>query len=174
MMKYSPWIIAFFLLIGGILLGMVSEPKSQAYAPPANNHSTVIEVTIDGAVVFPGTYELDGRLTVTDAIKRAGGSLTKANLTGVNMQASLFSTRQIFIPYQQEEAKENDTSGKLNINTASAEELASLPGIGPSLANAIVSYRTKQGFFISIEDLKKVTGIGVAKYEGIQDLISIG
>lgn len=61
---------------------------------------------------------------------------------------------------------------KININTANPQELASLPGIGPSLAEKIVNFRQENGFFILPEDITKVAGIGKAKYEAIKDLVT--
>ncbi len=68
--------------------------------------------------------------------------------------------------------KSNYIKGKININNANAQELASLPGIGPSLAEKIVNFRLENSFFILPEDITKVAGIGKAKYESIKDLIT--
>jgi competence protein ComEA len=66
----------------------------------------------------------------------------------------------------------NVTQGKANLNLASKSQLESLPGIGPTLAQRIIDYRNKNGFFKNIEELKKVSGIGKKKFEGLKDLIS--
>ena len=82
------------------------------------------------------------------------------------------------IPVQEaacEEAPEAPADGgKLNINTASAEELQELPGIGPSLSEAVAAYRQENGPFKSIEDIMNVSGIGQAKFDSIAELISVG
>ena len=80
----------------------------------------------------------------------------------------------ITIPYKIEnESNNNDSSGLININTASVNELCTLPGIGTSKANNIVNYRNSNGYFITIEDIKKVSGIGEELFNKIKAYICV-
>jgi competence protein ComEA len=119
---------------------------------------------------------------VAQAIEAAGGPLEEAILDMVNMAALLENGQQIFVPVKSDTSSETYPSipmfvpaaaEKININTASAAKLESLPGIGPSLAKKIIEFREAHGPFVTIEDLLNVSGIGQAKLEGIRDLITI-
>ncbi len=169
--------------------------------PSTNNAPTVPTITaevppviihISGAVKNPGVYQLKSTDRVIDAVKMAGGAAEKANLDAVNLAALLKDGQKIIIPYrilkdEEESSGENlpedikninslytsSSSDKININTAEASLLQSLPGIGQVLSERIVEYRDKNGFFNSIEEIKEVSGIGEKKFEGIKDLICV-
>ena len=195
--------IAFLLIIIVIALGIIlynnfNFEEKFAISPPVNsleNNSTVkIEVPpviihITGAVKSPGVYQLKSTDRVIDAVKIAGGSTEVANLDAVNLAALLRDGQKIIIPYKilknsEEENNENiyksiegmyssSTSGKININTANASTLQTLPGIGPVLSERIIEYRNQNGLFEIIDDIKDVSGIGEKKFEGIKDLICV-
>ena len=137
----------------------------------------LIKVHILGEVNSPGMIELKVGDRVYDAIEKAGGTTELADISKVNLAYILSDGEKIYIPSindtndvgMQEEFK----SGKVNINTASKEELQSLSGIGESIAQEIVNYRNKNGKFSSIEDIKNVSGIGENKYEKIKDNITV-
>lgn len=151
-----------------------------------------IKVHITGAVLNEGVVELDIDSRISDAIEKAGGLREDAYLEPINLAYILEDGMKIYIPnqsekdkYKQEEQVEvstetiNQTStqikkqGKVNINTATQTELETLPGIGPSTAQKIISYRNDNGKFKSIEDIKNVSGIGESKYNRIKDYIMI-
>jgi competence protein ComEA len=170
------------LIFSGILLLVISEPRGQPIEllPPPTPES--LRVHVAGAVTEPGVYLLPMEAIVSQAIEAAGGPLEEAILDMVNMAAPLENGQQVFVPVQGDTSSETYPSvpifvpasvEKININTAPAAKLESLPGIGPSLAKKIVEFRETHGPFLRIEDLLNVSGIGPAKLEGIKDQITI-
>lgn len=133
-------------------------------------------VHICGAVNAPGVVMLPEGSRVEDALRVAGGFREDACTTYVNLAAKLRDGEQIYFPTE-EEVRGSGTfagetlSGKVNINTADETLLATLPGIGPSRAKDIITYREKNGPFESIRDIMKVSGIKEKLYEDIADLI---
>ena len=134
--------------------------------------------TVSGAVRLPDVYQLPPVSLVRDAVEAAGGPTGEANLEAINLAASLQDGQQIHVPVVGEvPVGGEDEPGltityPLNLNTASAAELETLPGIGPSLAQAILDHRETFGPFSDATQIQNVTGIGPAKYEGLKDLIS--
>lgn len=146
----------------------------------ANEETISEEIVVDlrGAVANPGIYHLPANSRIYELINQAGG-FVDANISCINQATIISDESLIVIPSSNEECEEasnegNDTSGdKVNINNASADELATLPGIGPSKAQDIVNYREENGRFTNIEDLQNVTGIGESTYSTIAEQISI-
>ena len=147
---------------------------------------TKIKVHIAGSVVTEGIIELEEGARVADAIKEAGGTTADANTKKINLAQKLQDGQKIYIPNQnetEEDIMENlgeiieensiNSSSKININTATQTELELLTGIGPSIASKIISYRKENGKFKTIEDIKNVPGIGEAKFNSIQDQITV-
>ena len=153
----------------------------------------MIVVHITGEVKKPGVVKTKEGSRIEDIIEAAGGLTENADITDVNLAYTVEDGVKICIPSNNDEtdAKENyisedageniiisdeETSSKasvVNINNATQEQLEELPGIGPSIASRIVEYRTKNGKFKTIEDIKNVTGIGKSKYEKIKELIKV-
>ena len=145
----------------------------------------IVVVHVGGAVVSPGVYELAEGSRVSDAVEAAGGAAEGAAFDALNLARILNDGEQIIVPtleQQQEQLQAATTGGtassvaggKVNINTASAEQLDTLPGVGESTAQKIIADRDANGPFSSPEDLKRVSGIGDKKYEEIADLITVG
>lgn len=147
---------------------------------------TKIKVHIAGSVVTEGIIELEEGARVADAIKEAGGTTADANTKKINLAQKLQDGQKIYIPNQnetEEDIMENlgetieensiNSSSRVNINTATQTELELLSGIGPSIASKIISYRKENGKFKTIEDIKNVPGIGEAKFNSIQDQITV-
>jgi competence protein ComEA len=158
-----------------------------------------ITVHVAGAVVNPGVYQLDEGARAVDALEAAGGATGDAALSSINLARVLAEAEQVYIPTVQEVATEGaqgsvvssgastsstssvgvSTSGPsgsstlVNINTATLEQLESLPGVGPSTARKIVNDRESNGPFSSTKDLQRVSGIGEKKYAAIADLICV-
>ena len=153
----------------------------------------MIVVHITGEVKKPGVVKTKEGSRIEDIIEAAGGLTENADITDVNLAYTVEDGVKIRIPSNNDEtdAKENyisedagekiiisdeETSSKasvVNINNATQEQLEELPGIGPSIASRIVEYRTKNGKFKTVEDIKNVTGIGDSKYEKIKELIKL-
>ncbi|MGI6554346.1 MAG: helix-hairpin-helix domain-containing protein [Bacillota bacterium] len=144
-----------------------------------------IFVHVTGAVEKPGVYAFESGARVNDAVARAV-PLPEADLNLMNLAAVLEDGKRIEVPVMRQgddgqgmalssSAQDNvpANGGKININTASAAELDTLPGIGPAYAERIIQYREKQGGFSSIEELQDVSGIGPNTYERIKDLVCI-
>lgn len=160
------------------------------------NNKIVIYIT--GSVKNEGIYELEENSRIADSIEKAGGLTEEANISDINLAYVLEDGMKIYIPKKGENnnekkddtnayvSKENNDTGngenskntnkstsniKININTATQAELETLPGIGPSISLKIINYRKENGKFSSIEDIKKVNGIGESKYSKIKNLI---
>ena len=144
--------------------------------------STVI-VYVSGAVSAPDVYELPFDARIKDLVLAAGGLTADADPERINLAERLKDSEHIHVPRQGETPDDAagvaDTagaaqSGSLDLNTASASDLDSLPGIGQSFADRIIEYRTTNGPFTSVEDLQKVKGIGAALFAKIAPLVSVG
>ncbi|MEK4969193.1 helix-hairpin-helix domain-containing protein [Cytobacillus sp. FSL R7-0696] len=138
-----------------------------------------VMVDIKGEVKDPGVYALKSTQRIVDAIQVAGGFLSEADQKQVNLAQKLTDEMVIYIPKVGEEGVSslpplNDgNDGKINLNQATVEQLETLPGIGPSKAEDILSYREEVGSFKAIENLKEVSGIGEKTFEKLKDLISV-
>jgi len=139
-------------------------------------------VHVSGAVVNPGVVLLPPDSRVHEAIDLAGGPVAEADLDRINLAALVADGERVHVPTVDEEIVPVITSpapiadepmAPLNINVASAVSLEALPGIGPSLANAIVQTRTERGPFRSIDELLEVPGIGPAKLATFRDDVTV-
>ena len=170
------------LLTTGLLIIFISEPRGAPVELLPVPTSAPIRVHVAGAVVNPGVYELPPGSIVREAIDHAGGTLDIALTEWINLAATLKDGEQIVVPKRDDTGNQPSSTDfvqgdaateKININTASAPELETLPGIGPSLAQKIVDHRLAHGPFQKPEDILAVSGIGPAKFEQIQDLICV-
>lgn len=138
-----------------------------------------IKVSINGEIKNPGVYSLNINSRIEDLIKVAGGYNIEADRLKVNEAKKLKDEDSIIIPKKGNNAVGSSTAGsvsddgKININTATKEELMKLPRIGETTAVRIIEYREKNGLFKSISDLKKVGRIGDKTIENIKEKISI-
>lgn len=144
------FIIIICLLIGGIVVqGSTTKPndiKNETY-------ESDLTVTILGEVKYPNTYNLPNPSTVKDLIEKAGGLLDGADTSLINLKQKLQNNQVIRI------IKNDNNNEKININTASMEELTKLKGIGETKAYNIILYRTVNGSFTDLNDLLNVEGI---------------
>ena len=157
-----------------------ASPVASGSASPAGA-PVIVDVT--GWVHDPGVYEFTEGDRVIDAVERAGGARTGADLSVLNLAALLTDGTQVVVPKQgaggpaaiAPGASGIDTPGTtvVNINTASATEFETLSGIGEVLAAAIVDYRTENGPFASVDDLESVSGIGPSTLEEIRDQVTV-
>lgn len=148
-----------------------------------------VYVDVDGAVVRPGVYRLKDGARVSQAIDAAGGLTAEADVTGLNRASKITDGQKIYVPTVGEQQAAAAVGGAesgaattpgagssselVNINTASAAELQTLSGIGPSMAQSIIDERTKNGAFASVDDLMRVSGIGEKKLAKIKDCICV-
>ncbi|GAB4398578.1 MAG: hypothetical protein OHK003_21140 [Anaerolineales bacterium] len=180
--------------LAGLLLFISRAPAGEPIALQPAPTKEPIAVHVIGAVPRPGLYEFAKGARVQDAIDAAGGLLASANVGTINLAALLEDGQQLNIPYKAGEepsASSSDdnslvlpgatekpadssqnNSELININTASREELDSLPGIGPTIAQRIIDYREENGPFQTIGDILNVSGIGPSTFENIKDLIT--
>ena len=198
--KWESWSLAVKgAVIGGVLLLLVSVggllPKKEeavqeseavvttVLAEKTEENTTleaVIFVDIKGAVKKPGVYQMKAGDRVKDAIDAAGGLTAEADSQKVNLAQRVEDQMVIVVPKVGEEAeaipagatsKETSKEGKVNINTATVEELKTLKGVGEKKAEAIIEYRKKNGSFKTKEDLMKVRGIGKKLFESFEERI---
>lgn len=142
-----------------------------------------IFVYICGEVKNPGVYELPLGSRIYQLVEKAGGMKKKADTGAVNLAETLMDGQMIRIPEQSEHGQQtvsaasdstgNGTDGKININTASREQLMTLAGIGEAKADQIIAYRTDNGAFQKIEDIMQVAGIKEGLFEKIKECITV-
>ncbi len=182
------------ILIGLMMSGNTGEQTAViTYAPsvsptleisPQPTQNATIYVYIVGQVKCPGVYELTSGCMVSHAVEAAGGFSENADREAVNMVEVLTGNTMIKVPAQGESFSEIIISGglggsdtgngdKVNINTAGAEELCTLSGIGESTAKKIISFRETNGNFETIEDIMDVPGIKEAKFLAIKEDICV-
>lgn len=164
---------------------VVIENKVEEEKQESEKESSFIKVYVAGEVNSPGVIELEEGSRIEDAIQGAGGVKAEANLKNINLAYEVSDGEKIYIPNLSEESEEENmlepntsnsstnAKGKVNINKATATELTSVPGIGASTAQKIITYREENGKFQTIEDVKKVSGIGDSKFESMKDFIAV-
>ncbi|MEY8677631.1 ComEA family DNA-binding protein [Granulimonas faecalis] len=158
----------------------VAQAPEEAAAPPT--------VHVDGAVASPGVYSLEGDdPRVADAVEAAGGLVEGADTSSLNLAARVEDAMKVHVPGEGEEAAvpspdgttqasagvPSDPSAPVNLNTATAEELRTLPGVGEATAAAILEDREANGPFTSVEDVMRVSGIGEKKFAKMRERIRV-
>lgn len=185
--------------LAGLLLFVARAPAGEPVVLQPAPTKAPIAVHVVGAVPRPGLYEFAEGARVQDAINAAGGLLAAADVNTINLASLLMDGQQLNIPYKvgeepsgggsetlslpgpddEEELPSNNSGSEesivelININTASLDELDSLPGIGATLAQRIIDYRNENGPFTSIEEIMDVSGVGPSTFENIKDLITV-
>jgi len=138
--------------------------------------SAAIYVHILGEVRHPGLYELHDGARAVDAVAAAGGFTEAADAGGLNLARFVSDGEQLVVPALGAAATAVPgiaADGRVNLNTADAAALDTLPGIGPATAAKILAWRERNGRFTSVEDLLDVGGIGEAKLDAIRDLVTV-
>lgn len=158
------------------------ETTQQPETEEADEESGEICVHVCGCVASPGVYYLPEGSRIHEAVEKAGGMTEEADSRYVNLAQEAEDGSQIYIPSREEAANgfvpdsaENPAAqdGLVNINTATAQELKTLPGIGQVKADAIIAYRESTGGFGSIEEIMNVAGIKASSYEKIKNFIKV-
>ena len=189
-------VMAGFVL-AGVLIFVARAPAGQPIVLQPAPTKAPLAVHVIGAVPRPGLYEFAEGARNQDAIDAAGGLLSSANVDAINLAALLTDGQQLNIPYLEGQApaeestslelpgssanneistpeSSSSTNGELiNINTATLEELDSLPGIGPTIAQRIIDYRNENGPFSTIEEIMDVSGVGPATFDEIENMITV-
>ncbi|MCD2255260.1 helix-hairpin-helix domain-containing protein [Agrilactobacillus fermenti] len=160
--------------------GAISSGKSSDHA--AKNQTVVVD--IKGAVVHPGLYHLKSEDRINDLIQRAGGFRPEADQTQINLAQKVQDQGMVYVPQKGEprvagasntaNAPSSSTTGaKINLNTATKEELQQIDGVGEKKAEKIIDFRTNQGQFSSVTDLKKVNGFGDKTVQKLSDKLTV-
>jgi competence protein ComEA len=144
----------------------------------AGSHSKIV-VHVVGAVRRPGLYAVRDGARIADAVRRAGGTTRKADLEAINLAAPAEDGLQVVVPRRQPAVASGPTApgeaaaaGPVHLNTASLEQLDTLPGVGPVTAQKILDWRQTHGAFTSVDDLDAIPGIGPARLEQLRDLVA--
>ncbi|MBM3947663.1 MAG: ComEA family DNA-binding protein [SAR202 cluster bacterium] len=169
-----------FLLVRS---GSAGEGIELVVLSPTATQVVVFKVYVTGAVRNPGVYEVKAGDRLAEVLAAAGGPTEGADLIAVNLAARVRDEEHRHVPKVGEAVEVAggadgpsgvvSASGRLDINTATADELVALPGIGQVRAQAIIRYRDANGPFARVEDLLEVEGIGPATLEAIRDLIEV-
>lgn len=178
-------LILVFVLVSLISVVVVARGHSQPVieTPPMVIAPPKVMVDVAGGVKSPGVYELPTNSRVIDAIAAAGGVAAHADTSDINLARIIKDGEQVYVdlatvssPSVQSGSVKTvvkKKSGPININRATAGELDSLPGIGPVLASRIIDYRKSNGPFTSVDDLQKVSGIGVSKFAQFKSKVRV-
>lgn len=159
---------------------LTEEIKNEASVP--EQKPLVMMADIKGAVIKPGVYEIEADDRVIDLIELAGGLTKDAEAASINFAMHVSDEMVIYVPRKGESTEgyvpiqsgqQTQDKQKINLNTAAASELETLPGIGPSKAEAIIENRETNGPYKTIEDLKNISGIGDKTFEKLKELISV-
>ncbi len=175
--------LGLFIVIVVFVNIFISNRRNNNITPTTFSHlhtdSKSFLVEIKGEIKYPGIYKFSEEIYLFEVIDVAGGLLDDANKDDINMLMLINKDTSIYISKVETNSsyvidKEIiDRATLININTASKEELLALPGIGEAKALSIISYRSSNGAFKTIEDIKNVSGIGDTIYEKIKELITV-
>lgn len=185
------WLLATAVALTAVLAGMWwgrgLRPQPAAapltLAPAGSSAPTTVPILlvhVSGWVVAPGLVSVEQGSRVGDALAAAGGVLPGARLEAMNLAGVVGDGEQVVVPGPGDstsgeafDPEPEVDDGLVHLNSATASELETLPGVGPVLAERIVSHRDSRGDFQQVEDLLDVSGIGEAKLSSIRDLVAV-
>ncbi len=190
------WVLTFFIFLSCVFgtLYVTEVTAEESFSCPKlqtieeeeeAKEEGLFVIDIKGAVLNPGVYRIESDKVVNDAITMAGGLLKDADTSNINLSKKVSDEMVINIFTKEEvdalepskepilEEETSNTDGKINVNTATLEELISLPGIGESKAKLIIDYRTTCGKILKKEEIKNIKGIGNAIYEKLEKYITV-
>ena len=164
----------------GVSFSNISNETNNKDEKAEDKHDEKIFVDVKGAVKHPGVFETTKDKRVRDLIEEAGGLLDDADTSTLNLSQKVKDQMVIYVLKHGEKPKQISDGGSsssnadvININTANKEQLMKISGVGKTKAEAIISYRDKNGDFKKKEDITKVRGIGKATFEKIKDKIEV-
>ncbi|HHW50355.1 MAG TPA: hypothetical protein GX406_02625 [Pseudoclavibacter sp.] len=180
-------VLSCVLLAGASVVGMSACTTAGARDSASSPASVVVSaaatgtvfVHVVGEVEHPGVYTLPAGSRVVDAISAAGGAGSEAELSGVNLARVVSDGEQIVVPSEADVAasgatpEDSATSARVNLNTATAEELDTLPRVGPAMAQKIIAYRTEHGGFQSVEELLNISGVGEKTFAELEPWVTV-
>lgn len=145
--------------------------------PSAAPETAEVVVAVAGKVRSPGLFRLPAGSRVDDAVRAAGGPVAGAGVGLLNLARRLVDGEQVLVgvdpPPGAAPAGTSTAGGLVDLNAATAADLDALPGIGPVLAQRIVDWRTENGRFASVDQLREVTGIGEAKFQDLRSKVTV-
>lgn len=164
----------------GVSFSNISNEINNKDEKAEDKHDEKIFVDVKGSVKHPGVFETTKDKRVKDLIEEAGGLLDAADTSTLNLSQKVKDQMVIYVLKHGEKPKQISDGGSsssnadvININTANKEQLMKISGVGKTKAEAIISYREKNGDFKKKEDITKVRGIGKATFEKIKDKIEV-
>lgn len=181
-------------LVGGYGVAMRAKPKAERIslstsgpgAGATNGGGRQLYVHVGGAVHRPGLYEIADGSRIFDAVRAAGGATDRADLDSLNLASKVKDGDKVLVPARVEPGADPPAGGAapgaggapsagglINLNSATIEQLDSLPGVGPSTAQKIIDYRTQHGGFRSVDQLMEVPGIGPSKFAELKDKVTV-
>ena len=178
----------WYLSRGGPAVASSSAPPPAIKVESGDSGGGSVTVHVAGAVRRAGVYRLRASSRVNDALTRAGGATARADLDQVNLAAKVEDGRQILVPRRPpksapvaasapaapgQPAVPGQPTVPVNLNTATPEQLDTLPGVGPATAQKILAYRQEHGGFRSVAELDRVSGIGPAKMAALRDHVTV-
>lgn len=177
-MRFGAGVAVLLVLVGlagtvAVSLFRQSEETVAALLTTATSTPASIYVHVLGAVAEPGLYRLAAESRVMDAITAAGGLRDDADDSAINLARFVTDGEQLRVPVEGEKETQDAEDGLVDLNAADAEELETLPRIGPALAARVIAWREENGGFRSVDDLRNVPGIGEKTFEGLKDLVKV-
>jgi competence protein ComEA len=182
-------LVALLLRPPGGSAAEVTLPQAGTAADPATTTTTAppqVVAHAAGAVQAPGIYRLDPGSRAADLVAAAGGATPDADVQRLNLAAPVADGERVYVPRVGEAAPppaaggggeaaggDGAEGGPVDLNTATAEQLEELPGVGPAIAAAIIDERERRGRFATVDDLLDVRGIGEARLEQLRDLVTV-
>ena len=163
----------------GVSFSNISNETNNKDEKAEDKHDEKIFVDVKGAVKHPGVFETTKDKRVKDLIEEAGGLLDDADTSTLNLSQKVKDQMVIYVlkhgekPKQISDSSSSSNTDVININTANKEQLMKISGVGKTKAEAIISYREKNGDFKKKEDITKVRGIGKATFDKIKDKIEV-
>lgn len=175
--------IAVSVVIGVVRSAGASDPRGEVVAVPTEGpEPAAVYVHVFGAVDRPGLYRLDEGARVVDVVAAAGGMTAEADVSAVNLARRLVDGEQLRVPLVGEAPPPEAAAasgagtapgGRIDLNSADASALDTLPRIGPAIAERIVRWREEHGAFTSVDDLLAIPGIGEKMLAALRDLVTV-
>ncbi len=172
-----------FVLVDALSTESLSSESPKETDEKIDKSEAQIKVYITGQVVNPGVYSIDKGARIEDLLNLAGGPTDDADLLHINLSKKLNDEQQVVIPkigdilekpgIANEDVESESSALLVNINTADKDKLKTLPGVGDTIAAAIIEYREKNGNFKNIEELKNVYRIGEKTFERLKEFVTI-